>query len=144
MDNLKDKHPMFLINITSKTFKDVMRKKQEAIGIPDGYRMILMILSRLDGAPQQDLAKRCCLSKPTVSLTLSNMEASGLIRRVVNEKDKRIINVYLTDSGREMNNNIIKLIKETEEEFLKDFSDKEKEELKNLLERILANAGFGF
>lgn len=144
MDNLKDKHPMFLINITSKTFKDVMRKKQEAIGIPDGYRMILMILSRLDGAPQQELAKRCCLSKPTVSLTLTNMEASDLIKRVINEKDKRIINVYLTNKGKEMIEKIISLIKETEEEFLKDFSDEEKVALKKLLERILANAGFSF
>ena len=144
MDNIKDKHPMFLINITSKVFKDTMRKKQEAVGIPDGYRMILMILSRTDGAPQQELAKRCCLSKPTVSLTLTNMEASDLIKRVINEKDKRIINVYLTDKGKEMIEKIISLIKETEEEFLKDFSDEEKAALKKLLERILANAGFSF
>ena len=142
MESIKEKHPMFVINITSKVFKDTMRKKQEALGIPDGYRMILMMLHHKDGAAQQDIAKMSHLSKPTVSLTLSNMENSGLIKRVINEKDKRIVNVYLTKKGNEMIDKIVSLIKETEDEFFKDYTDNEKELLKTLLERILVNAGF--
>lgn len=141
MENIKDKHPMLLINITSKTFKNTMRKKQEAVGIPDGFRMVLMMLSNNDGASQLDIGKMSCLSKPTVSLTLSNMEDNGLIKRITNEKDKRIINVYLTSKGKQMIDTIKSLVKETEKEFFKDFNDEEIKVLKSMLERILVNAG---
>ena len=136
-----DKHPMLLINIISKSFRNTMRRKQESIGIPDGYRMILMMLKGASGSTQQDIAKLSHLSKPTVSLTLKNMESNGLIERKVNEKDKRITNIFLTENGYEMIDKIMLLVKDTEKEFFEGFSEEDIKLLKGLLERILANAG---
>ena len=60
----------------------------------------LLLLSQDDGMTQRDLAKTLHLSSPRVSTVLGLLEQAGAIERRVDEADRRLARVYLTEEGR--------------------------------------------
>ena len=138
--DFKEKNAMMLIHDTSKAFKEMMRKKQEAIGIPDRYRYILLMLNHYDGANQLDIVKWTKLKAPTVSLTLQMMEEDGYIKRVTNQQDKRNTNIFLLDKGRNVIEKIIELIHETEKELFYGIPEDKIKEMEELLRIMMTNA----
>ncbi len=64
---------------------------------------ILRYLDKNDESSQQDIAKYCRMSAPTISAELSDMEKIGLIARKHSENDARTILVSITDRGRALN-----------------------------------------
>lgn len=132
---------IMLINDISKCFRDKMRVKTDELGLVDAYRPIFWVLKNYDGCTQLDICKLTQLKAPTVSLTLQKMEAGGFITRLADDNDKRNIRIYITDHGVEVRHEIERLLKETEEEFLRDFSDSEKEALKGLLVKMAYSIG---
>ena len=55
-----------------------------------------------DGLSQRELSERAGSTAPAAVEQLRNMERRGYIRRERSSTDKRKVNVYLTDSGREL------------------------------------------
>jgi DNA-binding MarR family transcriptional regulator len=48
-----------------------------------------------------DLANRCALQQPTLSKLLDRMEQQKLVSRTISERDRRIVYITLTITGRE-------------------------------------------
>ena len=138
--NNKEKNAMMLIHDTSKAFKEMMRKKTEAVGIPDRYRMILLMLNHHDGSTQLDICSWTKLTAPSISLTLQKMEEEELIKRVVSEKDKRNMNIYITSKGKEMVDRIIVLIHETEMQLFSGIAQEDIQKVEEVLRKMLDNS----
>ena len=132
---------IMLVNNISKCFRDKMRIKTDELGLADTYRPIFWVLKNYDGCTQLDICKLTQLKAPTVSLTLQKMEQIGFIRRASDEDDKRNIRIFITEKGTEVQKEIERLLKETEEEFLKDFDESEREVLKKLLIKMAYSIG---
>lgn len=98
--------PSMMTNEVSKLFRDIINREVEKLGVQNGYRQLLFHLSRKDGMSQLELARATHLKAPTVSVTLKNMEADGLVERKGDINDLRIIHVYLTDKGRQTDDKI--------------------------------------
>ncbi|OFW57211.1 MAG: hypothetical protein A2133_06810 [Actinobacteria bacterium RBG_16_64_13] len=71
---------------------------QRGVQFPEA--MTLSLLCRHDGVSQRELADILHLSRPRVSMILRNLETSGAILRRVDETDRRVARVFLTDEGR--------------------------------------------
>ena len=132
---------IMLVNNISKNFRDKMRIKCEELGLVDAYRPIFWVLKEHDGCTQLDICKLTQLKAPTVSLTLQKMETSGFIKRVVDEDDKRNVRIFITEKGNDIQNEIGRLLKETETDFLKDLDESEQEVLKKLLLKVIYSIG---
>lgn len=98
--------PSMMTNEVSKLFRDIINRDVEKLGVQNSYRQLLFHLSRKDGMSQLELARATHLKAPTVSVTLKNMEADGLVERNGDINDLRIIHVYLTDKGRQTDDKI--------------------------------------
>ena len=98
--------PSMMTNEVSKLFRDIINRDVEKLGVQNSYRQLLFHLSRKDGMSQLELARATHLKAPTVSVTLKNMEADGLVERKGDINDLRIIHVYLTDKGRQTDDKI--------------------------------------
>ena len=98
--------PSMMTNEVSKLFRDIINRDVEKLGVQNSYRQLLFHLSRKDGVSQLELARATHLKAPTVSVTLKNMEADGLVVRRVDENDARVIHVYLTEKGRQTDDKI--------------------------------------
>jgi DNA-binding MarR family transcriptional regulator len=63
---------------------------------------ILVNLYRFEGISQQELARKLLVGRSNMSMLLPQMEKRGLILRRDDERDKRVLRLYLTPEGRKL------------------------------------------
>mgnify|MGYP001422542459 CR=1 FL=1 len=64
--------------------------------------------------------------EPTTLTAIKSMERKGLVRRVKNGTDRRKINIYLTEQGSALRDELIPLAKEVVDDAVEGFSDRER------------------
>lgn len=60
---------------------------------------VLMNLHRHPGMSQHDLARKLLVGRSNITMLVPQLEARRLIRREGDEKDKRVLRLFLTDDG---------------------------------------------
>ncbi len=88
---------------------------------------------------QRDIENFLSLSNPTIAGTLLRLEKKGFIIRKISSKDKRYKEIYLTDKSRELKDIIFKYIRDNDNKMFSNISEEEKENLKNIITKILNN-----
>ncbi len=127
------------INDISKLFEYRISRQHDGKGVSHGYRKMLGLLMDKDGVTQLELVKSCRLSAPSVSIALSKLEADGFVRREADKTDYRKVRVFITDKGREHENNIRALCRKNDSDMLKGLSEEEIETVNYILKKILIN-----
>ncbi|MBQ8003347.1 MAG: MarR family transcriptional regulator [Clostridia bacterium] len=102
-------------------------------GLGKGQPPILKYLSENDGCKQSEIAQREHVSAATTTVMLQTMEKNGLIQRKSDENDLRIMRVYITDKGRQMQKKCDEAIENMEKEIYEGFTPDEIETFKMLL-----------
>lgn len=119
---------------TKKVFDNVADRK-----LSKGQPKILEYLYENDGAVQKDIAKYCFIEQATVTSILARMEKNELILRKVDPDNRRFQFVYLTDKGKVEAKFVIESFAKLENNALKDFTDEEKMQFVNFLNRVNKN-----
>ena len=88
---------------------------------------------------QRDIENFLSLSNPTIAGTLLRLEKKGFIIRKISSKYKRYKEIYLTDKSRELKDIIFKYIRDNDNKMFSNMSEEEKENLKNIITKILNN-----
>lgn len=88
---------------------------------------------------QRDIENFLSLSNPTIAGTLLRLEKKGFIIRKISSKDRRYKEIYLTDKSRELKDIIFKYIRDNDNKMFSNMSEEEKENLKNIITKILNN-----
>lgn len=110
-------------------------------GISTGQPKIIDFLYENDGVIQNIIAEKCYIRPATATSLLTTMEEQGLIRRERDLNDKRIFKVFLTDEGRNLKKEVDDVFNQLDTIILKNFNDNEKEQLGNLMNKIITNLG---
>ncbi len=82
--------------------KAVVRELTRALAPLDlkiGQLDVLMNIYRHPGMSQHDVARRLLVGRSNITMLLPQLEGQGLIRREGDPKDKRVIRLFLTESG---------------------------------------------
>jgi DNA-binding MarR family transcriptional regulator len=87
-----------------------------------------------------ELARECQLDTGAMTRLLDRLEAKGLCRRVRSVSDRRVVNIELTEEGREAARQVPPVLCCVQNESLAGFTHEEWEQLKGFLRRILDNA----
>lgn len=111
----------------------------EEIGVYPGQPPMLFILNQEDGLSQKELANKLKIKPSTITVMLKRMEKANLIVRKKDDKDQRVSRVYLTEKGKKVCEDTIKVVKQIERECFKDFTEEEKETLKSLFLKMKNN-----
>lgn len=131
--------PSMMTNEVSKLFRDIINRDVEKLGVQNSYRQLLFHLARKDGVSQLELARATHLKAPTVSVTLKNMEADGLVERKGDINDLRIIHVYLTEKGRQTDDKIRELHHQLDSKMTEGISQEELDALVATLTKMRDN-----
>ncbi|MCH4430720.1 MarR family winged helix-turn-helix transcriptional regulator [Staphylococcus haemolyticus] len=91
------------------------------------------------GITQNELLKTFKRKGSTVSSTLKGLENKGLIYRMVDPDDSRRKNLKLTQEGMKLVESFVSIFDDIEAILVKDFNESEKQQLKDLFERMLNN-----
>ncbi|MBR5535136.1 MAG: MarR family transcriptional regulator [Clostridia bacterium] len=102
-------------------------------GLGKGQPPILKYLSLNDGCKQTEIAKREHLTAATVTVMLQTMEKNGLVERKNDDNDLRIMRVYITPKGLEVQKKCDEAIEEMEKKIYEDFTSDEIEVFRKLL-----------
>jgi DNA-binding MarR family transcriptional regulator len=92
--------------------------KQAGIDITVEQWSVLYQLWKNDGLSQQQLCDATFRDKPSITRLVDNLEKLKLVNRVASKEDRRINQVFLTDTGRVLDEHTMKVANDTLNEAL--------------------------
>lgn len=119
-----------------RIFKLIHDKIFKEYSIHPGQIPMLFIIENRPGIIQREIAEIMDLEPGTVAVMLKRMEKNGLIERKEDEKDGRILKVYLTPKAQEVLKNVQKILSEIEAGISSMLSKEEQESLRFILGKL--------
>lgn len=101
-----------------------------------GQKRTLIILNEAQCITQHELTERLGIQPGSASELLAKLESAGLILRTQNSQDRRTADIQITDAGRELAREAARERGERYESMFRCLTEKEKQELLNLLEKV--------
>lgn len=129
----------YQVRMTNRAFQARLRESVEPFGVSAGMWYFLRLLWQKDGLTQGELSRRIGLMAPTAFAALGGMERRGLVTRRKDPTDGRKINVFLTEYGKTLREQMLPLAHEINAEGLRSLTKDEIKTLLLLLKRIDAD-----
>jgi MarR family transcriptional regulator, organic hydroperoxide resistance regulator len=128
----------YQVRQTHRAFTRALQARIAPHGVSIGMWYFLRVLWQEDGISQRELSQRVGMMEPTTATALTNMERKGIVRRVRNGTDRRIVNVFLTDRGRSLRDRLLPLAAEVNRVALRAVSREELESFRAVLAKLRA------
>lgn len=129
----------FLLGTICKVRRNTANIKLAKYGIHAGQDILLYYLSLEDGQTVTQLLENICVQPATISNTINRMVANDLIKKMKDEKDARVLRIFLTDKGKEVVVQVKQIWKTLEIQTIDGLTEEEMQVLKKLLQRLLSN-----
>jgi len=82
-----------------KTVVRALSRGLAALDLKVGQLDVMMNIFRHPGMSQHEVARKLLVGRSNITMLVPQLETQGLVRREGDPKDKRIIRLYLTDTG---------------------------------------------
>ena len=135
--------PYYLISRVSLVATSALKKKFTSSGVEQvkpAYLGVLMSLWQEDGLKVIELGKKAGLEPSTMTGLLDRMERDELVTRAPDPNDRRVLRIYLTHTGRQVRDPVLKVVERVLSEIFAGISQDDIAQTKHLLRRVLANA----
>ncbi len=120
--------------INERTLDDLRR-----FGMTVPRWTVLSQLALRDGRNIGELSRATVIKQSSLTRVVDQMERDGLVERRAAEQDNRIVEVWLTRSGRETYDRVVPMALQRAHQALAGFRANEVEQLQALLQRLLQN-----
>lgn len=118
----------------SSEFHSTLRKA--GVSVP-----VWRVLATLSGSPGETvtgLAEACLLQQPTMTKLLDRMVRDGIVKRMPDQRDRRVVRIQMLPRGEQMVRELLVSAKSHEAEVLSRFPAVDRMQLKLLLRAMLA------
>jgi len=127
-----------LASVAARLFSRALQERIAPYGVTVGQWTLLLFLWEQEGLSQKQLSRRAQIEEPTAARTIERMERDGLIYRKRNDRDRRVFNVFLTDHGRSLRDELVPYANEVNALATHGLSDEDKLKAINLLNYLIA------
>lgn len=134
----EDKYAPLIIEL-ARLFKRDFHNSFADSGLFPGQEHMIITIEHHEGITASALADYFRLSLATVSVSVKRMEKSGFIKKVHDEKDARIVHLYLTDKAKACTSKLKQRCARQEEVITAGMSEEEKKQFYSLLQRAVEN-----
>jgi DNA-binding MarR family transcriptional regulator len=134
--------PEFL-DLHSKTTKVLRALAETAMrrhGLHQGQNHLLAVLWERDGSTPGEIAAALHVTTPTVVKMATRMSAVGLLTRSRDERDSRLVRLWLTDAGRALQEPVEAERRGLEEKITADLTEAERRCLMTALAKVHKSA----
>jgi DNA-binding MarR family transcriptional regulator len=138
--------PYYLISRVSLVVTSALKKGFAAAGVEKvrpAYLCVMMSLWEEDGLKVIELGKKAGLEPSTMTGLLDRMERDGLVSRTMDPRDRRVLRIYLNETGQNVRDPILKVIDDVLADVFAGIPEEDISHTKNLLRHVLANAHEG-
>jgi MarR family transcriptional regulator for hemolysin len=126
----------FILSDTARLLRKRMNQRMREHGATRAQWRVLAWIARQPGIHQAKLAEILEVEPISLCRAVDRMEEMGLVRRVVDPKDRRLRLLYLTEKAEPIIDDLWDVSQEFSAKLLADFSQAEVEQLRALLLRI--------
>jgi len=126
-----------LFTRAQKLMRGITDEELSRHGVRVGQNLVLEVLWTDDGLTPGELATRLGVATPTVVKSVGRMEAAGLLTRGRDERDGRLVRIYLTEHGRAVRAPIEEARRRLEERVAGPLTEEERVVLRRVLTRII-------
>jgi len=126
----------YLVRQTHRAFMRSLQARIAPHGVSVGMWYFLRVLWEEDGLSQRELSQRVGMMEPTTASALNTMERKGFVRRLRNRADRRIVNVFLTERGRGLREQLLPLAAEVNRVALRDVTGEDLARLRAILRKL--------
>jgi DNA-binding MarR family transcriptional regulator len=110
-------------------------------GVQPRTYAVLTALATRDGQSQRELSARLSIHRNVMVNLIDTMEADGLVERKPHPDDRRAFAITLTERARRLLPKLDRAAQALEDNIAADLSARERELVRNLLQRIASSAG---
>jgi DNA-binding MarR family transcriptional regulator len=135
--------PYYLISRVSLVVTSALKKGFAGAGVEKvrpAYLCVMMSLWEEDGLKVIELGKKAGLEPSTMTGLLDRMERDGLAGRTTDPRDRRVLRINLTETGRQLRDPVLKVVDRVITEIFAGIAEDDISQTKNLLRQVLANA----
>lgn len=138
-------HYQFNESIGHQLFSLMMMFRREADarmarhGLTDAQWKPLWMIQSGRATTANELARESGIDAGAVTRMLDRLEAKGLVERVRSASDRRVVHLKLTATGEAAAAHIPHVLASVNNDFLRDFSERDFQALRKLLDRLLEN-----
>ncbi len=125
----------FYIKKTSLALSRMYNELAKEYGLTQTVGYVLMYVHK-EGTPTTHLAQSLGMKESSLTRLLKKMEANGLIQRIKDTQDKRIIRVFLTKKGIEKRRLIKKYVLEFNKEIMEKLGEENLQKFYEILDSI--------
>ncbi len=126
----------FLMFRTARGMKKMLDARLSEFNVTSSQASVLNTLFSSDGISLSDIGKSVHLDKPAITGLADRMEKDGLVERRRTSSDRRIIQLFLTEKGRNLYNTIETIIIEVDQQLVKGLVTQKIETLHEMLQSI--------
>ena len=123
----------------NRAIKGVSADAMRQLGVHIGQNFMLEELWGEDGLTPSELARRMSVEVPTVTRMAQRLETQGLVARIRDTHDKRLLRITLTPAGQKLRVRLPAILDDIAEQGLDGLTPQEREQLIRLLQRIANN-----
>jgi DNA-binding MarR family transcriptional regulator len=130
----------YLLRDASRSVMSAFQQRIEQHQLTLGQYFILRELWQDDGLSQREISDRVSMMGPSITIVLDAMEERGFVARVRSTEDRRRINVFLTDKGRDLGPIVLRYSAEMHDIVLAGKSESDVEFVRDFLRSIRVSA----
>lgn len=134
--------PYYLLTRVSLAATSVFKKVFAEAGLTElkpAYIGTLMGLWNEDGLKVIELSRRAGLEPSTMTGLIDRMERDGLVMRVPDPEDRRVMKIFLTDAGRTIQDTLASNVDRVLTQVFSGIDDNDISHLKDTLRKVLSN-----
>lgn len=128
----------------SRLHRSLMERSLGGTGVYRSQHQLLMCVSEKPNISQVELARMHGVSGAAIAVSLKKLERGGYIVREADAKDSRFNLITITEKGKKVVSDSFNIFAHIEHCMFEGFSEKDKEILGELLDRICDNLGRGY
>ncbi|MGQ4649926.1 MarR family transcriptional regulator [Lyngbya aestuarii] len=129
----------YRIKLLSQLLARKFQEQLDSFGLTPFHWVVLCCLWKEDGLPTCRIGERLQQVGGTLTGVLDRMEQRKLIRRERDARDRRIWRIWLTDDGKQLQEELPPIALELREHAFQGLSAAEREQFSELLDRAIAN-----
>src|SRR5688572_27462036 len=131
----------FLMSQVGMHSSQLWRERMGTLGLDPRHIVLLRLVGAEEGRSQLALGKQMRLPPSRMVAFVDELEDLGLLERRPNPDDRRMRALYLTESGRQTLDAVMKISGEHEVQLTKGLTREERQELIGLLSKVAGEQG---
>lgn len=129
----------YLLNLTARNIKRELEENIRKYNLTTSQWALLKLISENEELSQVKIAEKMESDKATVGTVVEKLVNKGLVIRKKSEVDKRVYNIQISNSARELVSKLTEEAIDTNTKALQGFKDEDIKKLLNYLEIINSN-----